>query len=86
MQRYVPTLLLWPAAELFKRFFTFTDKFNAVGSNLNRLNKAFNDAVGSYERRLIPQGRKFAELAGQSPDIALTDSVDSAVRELQSSD
>jgi DNA recombination protein RmuC len=74
------------AAELYKRFVTFTDKFNSVGSNLNRLNKAFNDAVGSYERRLIPQGRKFAELAGQNPDITLTDSVDSAVRELQSSD
>ena len=74
------------AAELYKRFITFTDKFNAVGSNLSRLNKAFNDAVGSYERRLMPQGRKFAELAGQNPDISLIDSVDSSVRDLQASD
>ena len=74
------------AAELYKRFITFTDKFNAVGSNLSRLNKAFNDAVGSYERRLMPQGRKFAELAGQNPDISLTDSVDTSVRDLQASD
>ena len=74
------------AAELYKRFITFTDKFNAVGSNLSRLNKAFNDAVGSYERRLMPQGRKFAELAGQNSDISLTDSVDTSVRDLQASD
>ena len=52
------------AVELHKRFSTFIDKFNDIGSQLNRLNKSFNAAVGSAQSRLLPQGRRFAELAG----------------------
>jgi len=71
------------AADLYKRFANFTDKFNSIGSNLSRLNKSFNEAVGSYERRLLPQGRKFAELAGQGQELSLSEPIDSNVREVQ---
>ena len=74
------------AGELYKRLATFTEKFNAVGANISRLNKAFNEAAGSYERRLLPQGRKFAELAGQNTDLSLSESIDSVVREVKSND
>lgn len=74
------------AAELYKRFAIFTEKFNAIGTNISRLNKSFNDAAGSFERRLLPQGRKFAELAGQSTDLNLSDPIDSSVREVHSND
>ena len=71
------------AVELHKRFLTFVDKFNAVGSNLSRLNKSYNEAVGSAQSRLIPQGRRFSELAGQGGEAKLNDAIDSVVREIQ---
>ncbi len=71
------------AVELHKRFSTFIDKFNDIGSNLNRLNKSFNAAVGSAQSRLLPQGRRFAELAGQSGEIETSDQIDEVVREIQ---
>ena len=71
------------AVELHKRFLTFVDKFNAVGSNLARLNKSFNEAVGSAQSRLLPQGKRFAELAGQNNDTKLNDAIESVVREIQ---
>ncbi len=71
------------AVELYKRFSSFTDKFNAIGVNITRLNKVFNEAVGSYERRLMPQGRRFAELAGQNNDLNLTDGIEGSVKELK---
>ena len=70
------------AVELHKRFLTFVDKFNAIGSNLARLNKSYNDAVGSAQSRLLPQGRRFAELAGQQTDAKVPEAVEESVREL----
>jgi DNA recombination protein RmuC len=70
------------AIELYKRFSLFTDKFSSVGSNLSRLNKSFNEAVGSFERRLLPQGRRFAEMAGQSTEFKTIETVDESVREI----
>ena len=70
----------------YKRFPTFVDKFNAAGSNLARLNKSFNEAVGSAQSRLLPQGKRFAELAGQNSDTKLSDAIESVVREIQAGD
>ncbi len=71
------------AVELHKRFSIFIDKFNDIGNNLTRLNKSFNTAVGSAQSRLLPQGRRFAELAGQSGEIDVADQIDEVVREIQ---
>ncbi|MDB4349163.1 DNA recombination protein RmuC [bacterium] len=73
------------AVELHKRFSTFIDKFNDIGNNLTRLNKSFNSAVGSAQSRLLPQGRRFAELAGQSGELDASDQIDEVVREIQGS-
>ena len=70
------------AVELYKRFLTFVDKFNTVGSNLLRLNKSFNDAVGSAQGRLLPQGRRFAELTGQQNEPKFPDAIEDSVRTL----
>ncbi len=74
------------AVELHKRFSTFIDKFNDIGNNITRLNKSFNAAVGSAQSRLLPQGRRFAELAGQNDEIDFTDQIDEVVREIQTSE
>ena len=70
------------AVELHKRFIIFVDKLNAVGVNLSRINKSFNDAVGSAQSRLLPQGRRFAELAGQQSEPKMPEPVEDSVREL----
>ena len=74
------------AIELSKRFSNFIEKFNLIGSNITRLNKSFNDAVGSFERRLMPQGKRFAEISGQNTELNLTEEVDIKVKELKSSE
>ena len=71
------------AVELHKRFAVFIDKFNDIGSQLNRLNKSFNAAVVSAQSRLLPQGRRFAQLAGQNGEIDLSDHIDEVLREIQ---
>jgi DNA recombination protein RmuC len=70
------------AVELHKRFLTFVDKLNAVGTSLSKLNRSFNDAVGSAQSRLLPQGRRFAELAGQNSEPKMPEAVENSVREL----
>ena len=74
------------AIELYKRFSRFTDRFNSIGTNITRLNKSFNDAVGTYERSLLPQGRRFAEMAGQNSDLKLSDGIEGSVREIKDQD
>ena len=71
------------AVELHKRFSIFIDKFNDISTQLTRLNKSFNAAVGSAQSLLLPQGRRFAELAGQNCDIDAGDHIDELVREIQ---
>ena len=39
--------------------------------------------VGSAQGRLLPQGRRFAELAGQNGEIDVSDQIDEVVREIQ---
>ena len=74
------------AVELHKRFSIFIDKFNDISTQLTRLNKSFNAAVGSAQSRLLPQGRRFAELAGQSGEMDVTDQIDEVVREIAAGD
>ena len=74
------------AVELHKRFSIFIEKFNDIGRDINRLNKSFNAAVGSAQSRLLLQGRRFAELAGQSGEIDVSEQIDEVVREIQAGD
>ena len=50
---------------------------------MTRLNKSYNEAVGSAQSRLLPQERQFAELAGQNSETRIDDGIDSVVREIQ---
>ncbi len=52
----------------------------------NCLNKSFIAAVGSAQRRLLPQARRFAGLAGQSSKLDVSDQIDEVVREIQAGD
>ena len=46
-------------AELYKRLSKFMEHFAKVGKNINTALGAYNDAVGSFDRQITPQARKF---------------------------
>jgi DNA recombination protein RmuC len=50
------------ARELADRFATMVDHLRRVGSSLKSSVAAFNDAVGSFEGRVMPWARRFREL------------------------
>jgi DNA recombination protein RmuC len=52
------------AEELFVRVLTFTKHFENIRAGLDSANRAFNQAVGSYESRIRPQGEKLQKLGG----------------------
>jgi DNA recombination protein RmuC len=57
--------------ELHRRLSTFTGNLGRVGKSLNSAVDAYNSAVGSLERMVLPQARRFTEL-GVTADAALT--------------
>jgi DNA recombination protein RmuC len=61
------------AQELFSRVATFTDHFQKIRDGLESVNKAFNQAVGSYESRIRPAGEKIQKLGGAAAGKELAD-------------
>jgi DNA recombination protein RmuC len=57
-------------ADLYKRLSVFTTHLSKVSKNLNGSVEAFNAAMGSLERQVLPGARKFTEL-GIRPDKEL---------------
>jgi DNA recombination protein RmuC len=67
------------AQELFERVVTFAKYLDNIRGGLESANKAFNQAVGSYESRVKPSGEKLQKLGGANsskelPDIPPLDS------------
>jgi DNA recombination protein RmuC len=56
--------------ELFKRLSVFGGHLGKLGAALNRSVEAYNNAVGSLERQVLPAARRFPEL-GLQTDRAL---------------
>ncbi len=72
-------------ALLYERLAKLGEHWNSVGKNLGQAVKAYNDATGSLETRVLVTARKFEELqvvsADKSLPVALA--VDQAIRALQ---
>lgn len=67
------------AQELFERVVTFAKYLENIRGGLESANKAFNQAVGSYESRVRPSGEKLQKLGGANsakelPDVPPLDS------------
>jgi DNA recombination protein RmuC len=52
------------AQELFTRVAKFTEHFEKIRAGLEKANGAFNEAVGSYERMVVPSGQRLIALGG----------------------
>ncbi|HQR24053.1 MAG TPA: DNA recombination protein RmuC, partial [Steroidobacteraceae bacterium] len=50
------------AEELYKRLATFGEHLARIGRSLGQSVDAYNSAVGSLERQVLPGARKFTEL------------------------
>ena len=61
------------AQELFVRVVTFTEHLEKIRGGLETANKAFNQAVGSYESRVRPAGEKLQKLGGTAAGKELLD-------------
>jgi DNA recombination protein RmuC len=72
--------------ELYERLVTFAGHLSKVGRSLNSSLNAYNDAVGSLERRVLPSARRFERL-GVTPegggDLEAPAPVDGAARRLE---
>jgi len=61
------------AQELYSRVTTFTDHFQKIRDGLEAANRAYNQAVGSYESRIRPAGEKIQKLGGAAAGKELAD-------------
>lgn len=71
--------------DLYRRLSTLGEHFARVGASLDNATKAYNQAVGSLETRVLVTARKFKELDAMSNEAAmpLLDPLEKAARVLQ---
>ena len=61
-------VILKEGVELHNRMMIFISRYQEVGNRLKRAVLAFNDSVGSFDSRVVPQARKFAQLSSNRED------------------
>ncbi len=67
--------------ELYERSTKFAERLVKLGAQIERTVGAFNETVGTYETRLLPQGRKLKDEASlSSDDLPEVDVIDLAPR------
>jgi len=68
--------------ELFERVYVFAEHLGKVGDGLRKATETYNSAVGSWTNRVLPSGRRMAELGVVAGDRELVEiaTVDATVR------
>jgi DNA recombination protein RmuC len=61
------------AQDLYSRVVKFSEHFGKIRDGLRGANAAFNDAVGSFQSRVQPAGRRLVELSGGGSGKELAD-------------
>lgn len=61
-------VILKEGVELHDRMLRFISRYQEVGNRLKRAVDAFNESVGSFDSRVVPQARKFAQLTSGRED------------------
>jgi DNA recombination protein RmuC len=76
------------AMDFYGRVNVFADHLDKVGGGLKTALKGYNDAIGSWESRVLPAGRKLEQLKATDNKNVLPDFeiIDKPVRELKKSD
>ena len=67
--------------EMHKRMLTFINHYQNVGRRLDSVVTAYNNSIGSFDRNVVPQGRRFAGLlVGDEEAFPSSDVSDETVR------
>lgn len=76
------------AMDFYGRVNVFADHLDKVGGGLKAALRGYNDAIGSWESRVLPAGRKLEQLKATDNKNALPDFeiIDKPVRDLKKSD
>jgi DNA recombination protein RmuC len=76
------------ANDFYGRVNVFADHLDKVGGGLKTALKGYNDAIGSWESRVLPAGRKLEQLKANDNKNVLPDFeiIDKPVRELKKSE
>ena len=76
------------ATDFYSRVNVFAEHLDKVGSGLKSAIRGYNDAVGSWEGRVLPAGRKLEQLKATDSKNALPglNQVETSVRELKKSE
>jgi len=73
--------------ELYQRLAVFSDHLSKLGKSIETSTKHFNNAVGSFDTRILPSARKFKELGiNEKKSISQPDQVETATRSLETTD
>ena len=75
--------ILDAGSELFDRFLRFSEYLGKIRDGLEKASRAYNEAVGSWEKRVVPGARKLKELGASRPGKELPDAepVETSLRE-----
>ena len=68
------------ARELHKRLSTFSEHLGRVRKGLSGAVDAYNQAIGSYQSRVLPQGRRIEELGGAAEKLSAPKEIDTPVK------
>jgi DNA recombination protein RmuC len=74
--------ILASGQELSQRLYKFASHFGGIGKGLQTAVDRFNEAVGSFEARLLPEARRFQELRGSAEALPDIQTVESQPRQL----
>ncbi len=66
--------------ELYDRIVKFAEHLSDVAKGLERANKAYNNAVSSFDSRLVPSARKFREMGVGSANVPDLDPIETSPR------
>ena len=66
--------------ELYDRILKFAEHLSDVAKGLERANKAYNNAVSSFDSRLVPSARKFKEMGVGSANVPNIDPIETSPR------
>ena len=66
--------------ELYDRILKFAEHLSDVAKGLERANKAYNNAVSSFDSRLVPSARKFKEMGVGTANVPDIDPIETSPR------
>src|ERR1700686_343913 len=70
--------------ELYERVVKFAEHLSEIAKGLERASKAYNNAVASFDSRLIPSARKFREMGVGAADVPQIEPIETFPRPLLS--